>query len=145
MKHIWRKGISYLFLLLLLVTTGCASLGPIYSKVDKIPDNAGLVYFYRPSSFIGGGVSYDIKDGDTVVTTLYNGGYYPHFSAPGEKEFWARTESKSSITLDVKSGQTYYVKGGVGVGFFVGRPHLMVVDPAVAEKEIGECKLIVEK
>jgi len=142
MKRIWLKGMKYLFLLSLLLLTGCASLGPVYSKVDKIPDNAGLVYFYRPSSFVGGGVSYDIKNGDTVITTLYNGGYYPYFSAPGEKEFWAKTESKSSITLDVKTGQTYYVKGEVGVGFFVGRPHLMVVAPEIAEKEIEDCKFI---
>lgn len=144
MKRIWLKGMNYLFLLPLLLVTGCASLGPVYSRVDKVPDNAGLVYFYRPSSFVGGGVSYDIKNGDTVITTLYNGGYYPYFSAPGEKEFWAKTESKSSITLDVKPGQTYYVKGEVGVGFLVGRPHLMVVAPEIAEKEIVDCKLITD-
>jgi len=140
-KHL-IKVVNYSFFLLLFFVTGCASLGPVYSKVDKIPDNSGLVYFYRPSSFVGGGVSYDIKNGDTVITTLYNGGYYPYYSAPGEKEFWAQTESKSSITLDVKTGQTYYVKGEVGVGFLVGRPHLMVVASEVAEKEIVECKLI---
>lgn len=142
MRRIWRKGINYLFFLPLLLMTGCASLGPNYSKVDLIPNNSGLVYFYRPSSFVGGGVFYDIKNGETVITTLYNGGYYPYFSASGEKEFWAQTESKSSITLDVKTGQTYYIKGEVGVGFLVGRPHLMVVAPEIAEKEIADCKLI---
>jgi hypothetical protein len=91
---------------------------------------------------MGGGVSYDVKTGDTVITTLYNGGYYPYFSAPGEKEFWAQTESKSSVTLDVKTAQTYYIKGEVGVGFLVGRPHLMVVAPEIAETEIADCKLI---
>ena len=142
MKRIYIKGVNYFFLLPLLLITGCASLGPVYSKADKIPDNSGLVYFYRPSSFYGFAASYDIKNDDTVITTLYNGGYYPYFSTPGEKEFWAKTESKSSITLDVKIGQTYYVKGEVGVGFLVGRPHLMVVTPEIAEKEIVDCKLI---
>ena len=47
-----------------------------------------------------------------------------------------------SVTLDVKAGQTYYIKGEVGVGFLVGRPHLMVVAPDIAEKEIADCKLI---
>jgi Protein of unknown function (DUF2846) len=142
MKSCWRASSNYLLLSSFLLVTGCASLGPVYSKADKIPDNAGLVYFYRPSSFIGGGVSYDVKTGETVITPLYNGGYYPYFSAPGEKEFWAQTESKSSVTLDVKTGQTYYIKGEVGVGFLVGRPHLMVVAPEIAEKEIADCKLI---
>jgi len=142
MKRICIKGVNYHFLLTLLLITGCASLGPVYFKADKIPDNSGLVYFYRPSSFFGSGVSYDIKNDDTVITTLYNGGYYPYFCAPGEKEFWAEIETKSSITLDVKTGQTYYVKGEVGVGFLVARPHLMVVTPEIAEKEIVGCKLI---
>jgi hypothetical protein len=144
MKSYWQTRLNYVLLSSLLFITGCvtASRGPVYSKVDKIPENAGLVYFYRPSSFIGGAIVYDIKTGETVITTLHSGGYYPHFSAPGEKEFWAQTESKSSVTLDVQAGQTYYIKGEVGVGFLVGRPHLMVVAPEIAEKEIADCTLI---
>lgn len=144
-----RNKASFMSMIILLgvvlLLSSCASLGPAYQKADKIPEGAGLVYLYRPSSFVGGGVSYDIKVGETVITTLYNGGYYSYFAKPGEVEFWAKTESKSSVTLDVKAGQTYYLKGTVGVGFFVGRPHLMVVSTDVGEKEIVECKLIPEK
>ena len=142
MKSFWRTSLNYLRLSSFLLIIGCASLGPVYSKVDKIPDNRGLVYLYRPSSFFCGGFTYNVKTGDRIITTLYNGGYYPYFSAPGEKEFWAETESKSSVTLDVKPGETYYIKGEVGVGFLVCRPHLMAVDPEIAEKEIVDCKLI---
>jgi hypothetical protein len=142
MKSFWRTSLNYLLLSSFLLITGCASLGPVYSKVDKIPDNGGLVYLYRPSAFFGGGMSYHVKTGDRIITTLYNGGYYPYFSAAGEKEFWAETESKSSVTLDVKPGETYYIKGELGVGLLVHRPHLMPVDPGIAEKEIVDCKLI---
>jgi hypothetical protein len=48
------------------------------------------------------------------------------------------------VTLDVKAGGVYYVKGTVGVGFFVGRPHLIVVPQSIGETEITECKLIPE-
>ena len=144
-----RNKVSFMSIIILLgvalLLSSCASLGPTYQKTDKIPEGTGLVYLYRPSSFIGGGVSYDIKVGETVITTLYNGGYYPYFAKPGEVELWAKTESKSSVTLDVKAGQIYYLKGTVGVGFFVGRPHLMVVSTDVGESEIAECKLIPEK
>jgi len=142
MKSFWRTSLNYLLFSSFLLITDCASLGPVYSKVDKIPDNRGLVYVYRPSSFFGGGFSFNVKTGETVITTLSNGEYYPYFSPLGEKEFWAQTESKSSVTLDVKAGETYYIKGELGVGFLVGRPHLMVVDPEIAEKEIVDCKLI---
>lgn len=62
----------------------------------------------------------------------------------GEVEFWAKTESKSAVTIDVKTGQAYYLNGTVGAGILVGRPHLMVVSEEVGQKEISEYKLIPE-
>lgn len=139
-----RGAITAILIAGVLWGSGCATLGPVYTKVDKVPQDRGLVYIYRPSSIMGSGVAYDVKVGDNVVTTLHSGGYFPYFSTPGEVEFWAKTESRSAVTIDVKSGQVYYIKGSLGVGFFVGRPHLMVVPADVGEKEIAECKLIPE-
>lgn len=140
-----QKLVGIALVLIALTLTGCASLGPAYQKVENFPEDKGLVYIYRPSSFIGGGVSYDVKVGEAPVTTLYNGGYYPYFVKPGEVEFWAKTETKSAVTLDVKPGQEYYVKGTVGIGILVGRPHLMVVQPEIGATEISGCKLIPEQ
>ena len=142
MRHGYRSLAVLLVGVLLL--GGCATLGPVYRPVDAIPDGMALIYIYRESQFIGAGVAYDVKVGETVVTTLHSGGYYPYFVKPGEVELWARTEAKSAVTVDVKAGEVYYVKGEVGVGFFVGRPHLRVVAREKGEKEIKECKLIPE-
>jgi hypothetical protein len=149
MKSFWRTRLNYLLLSSFLLLTGCATiagpmwlLSPVYSKVDKIPDGAGLVYFYRPLAFFGFAIVYNVKTGENVITPLYNGGYYPYFSAPGEIVFWAETYQTSSVTLDVKAGQTYYIKGEVGSWLHSRTPHLMVVAPEIAEKEIVDCKLI---
>ncbi|WP_225072842.1 DUF2846 domain-containing protein [Desulfuromonas sp. CSMB_57] len=139
-----RKAVVVLTLLALALLAGCANLGHVYQE-ELVPQNKGVVYIYRPSRFIGGGVSYDVKVGETPVTTLYNGGYFPYFSDPGEVEFWAKTESRSAVTLDIKAGETYFVKGTVGVGLLVGRPHLTVVPNEAAGKEIADCKLIPDK
>jgi hypothetical protein len=144
-KSLIRNAIVVGSLLLLTLLSGCANLGPVYTKVDMVPPNKGLVYIYRPGSFVGGGISYDVKVGDAPVTTLYNGGYFPYFSNPGEVEFWAKTETKSAVTLDVKAGETYFIKGTIGVGFLMGRPHLLVVPNDLGAKEIADCKLIPEK
>ena len=40
--------------------------------------------------------------------------------------------------MDIKKGETYCVKGGVGIGFFVGRPNLEIVDMDMCKKEIVE-------
>jgi hypothetical protein len=130
---------------LVMAQFGCASLGKSFELVTGTPSDQSVVYIYRPSSFVGGGVSYTVYSGKKAITKLYNGGYYPYVTAPGEVELWAETESKSSVTVDVKAGETKYVKGTVGVGFFIGRPNLSIVDPAVAQTEIKECKLIPEE
>lgn len=144
-----KKGkINYFYILIIssfIFLQGCATLGPAFQKTETIPDGVGLVYIYRPDSFIGAAVAYDVKVGETVITELPNGGYFAYFSNPGEVEFWAKTESKSAVTLDIKQNQIYYIRGTIGVGFLVGRPHLMVVTPEVGEKEISECKMIIPK
>ena len=68
--------------------------------------------------------------------------YIPYHADPGELELWAKTESTSSVTVDVKAGDTAYVRGSVGVGFFVGRPSLEMVDRSTGEREVRECKLL---
>jgi len=143
-----KEKINYFYIFLIssfIFLQGCATLGPAFQKTETIPDGVGLVYIYRPDSFFGAAVAYDVKVGETVITELPNGGYFAYFSNPGEVEFWAKTESKSAVTLDIKQNQIYYIKGTIGVGFLVGRPHLMVVTPEVGEKEISECKMIIPK
>ena len=128
------------------VMSGCATSGPAFQKVENIPADKGLVYIYRSPSFKGAAVSYDVhvknNGNDKVVTNLKNGGYFPYLASAGENELWAKTEAKSSVTLDVKPGETYYVKGGIRMGFAVGRPELTMQSADVGASEIGECKLL---
>lgn len=125
----------------LLLIPNCAT-GPKFTKIEIIPENMGLVYIYRPGKVMGAAVSYQIKANGVPITRVNPGGYYAYLAKPGEIEFLAKTESSSSITIDVKPGETYYIKGTVGVGFFVGRPHLVLVPTEVGEKEIEKCKLL---
>ncbi|OLC39396.1 MAG: hypothetical protein AUH81_01580 [Candidatus Rokubacteria bacterium 13_1_40CM_4_69_5] len=77
-------------------------------------------------------------------TAAQGTGYYPYITDPGEVELWAKTEAKASVTLDVKPGGVYFVKAGLAVGFFVGRPRLQVVPREEGELEIAECCNLVE-
>lgn len=108
--------------------------GPAYLKGDKIPDDAGLVIFYRQDLGERYYDRFDIKIGAVFITRLYFGSYYPYLSTIGEKEFQLDGHSKSAVTLDVKPGQTYYIKTEGG--------HLRTVDKEIAEKEIADCMLI---
>jgi hypothetical protein len=127
----------------LFLLTSCAT-GPAFKKIETIPENMGLVYIYRSGKMMGAAISYKLRANGVVVTTLTPGGYYPYITKPGEIEFSAKTEATSSVTIDVKPGETHYIKGTIGVGFLVGRPHLVVVPTDVGEKEIAKCKLLQE-
>ena len=94
---ILRTGAVLIALGALLHTQGCGpTRGQFYTKVANVPADKAVVYLYRPSSFSGSGVSYDVKanedeDEEEVVTRLYNGSYYPYVTKPGEIEFSAET------------------------------------------------------
>lgn len=131
-------NIALLFVAVLLLAS-CAT-GRVYQKVDKIPDGMGVVYIYRTSGY-GRLVLPEVNANEAAITKLITGGYYPYFSKPGEVEFSAKTETKSSVTLYIKAGQTYYIRGSIVSGAFIGRPLLTLVSPKVGEKEIADCKL----
>jgi hypothetical protein len=124
----------------IILITGCAT-GPSFKKVETIPEAVGLVYIYRPMSPIGSGVSYEVRADGVPLVTLLSGEYFVYYAQPGEVEFSARTESTSAITVDIKAGQTYYLKCTLSVGITVGRPQLVIVSPAIGESEVAGCKL----
>ncbi len=140
-RFVSSKLILMLLLLGLLLLSSCAT-GPKFAKVDSIPEDKGVVYIYRPASPVGMAVVYQVIANAAVIMPLQNGGYYAYFAKPGENEFQAATETVSSVTLDVKPGQTYYIKGTLGVGFAMGRPRLAIVPADVGEKDIANCKLL---
>lgn len=134
-----RNMILMSFVVLL---SACGSLGHKFDGLQKPASDEALIYYYRPSKFIGGGVYYDVEENKEVVTTLYNGGYYFHRTTPGEKHVEASTEGKAELFFTAEKGKTYFVRGKVNVGVLMGRPSLRLVPEEKALKEIQECKII---
>jgi len=113
---------------------------PGFPKGDKIPDNAGLVFVYNSGSFLGGKYPYHIvENGGISITPIYGGSFYPFLSLIGEKEFRLGNSSQGSVILNVKSGQTYYIK--IVEKAFKGS-YLSIVDNEIGEKEIDGLFLI---
>jgi hypothetical protein len=131
-------------LIIVLMISNCASLQPTgnaFTKVDTFEKEKGLVYIYRPWLFSGGGIFYEVKNNDQTLVELSNGTYRPVFVKPGENTFTAKTVGSASITIDIKEGESYYLKSNVLVGPIMGKPFLTLVPKEVGEKEISECKL----
>jgi hypothetical protein len=125
----------------LVVLSGCATLGAPYAPDNSIPTDRGAVYVYR-TSVIGAAIKPTVMANKVALLELPPNGYFVYRAAPGELTLEQKTEATTSVTLDVKAGETYYVRGSIGMGFFVGHPRLIVVSKEEGEKEIVHCKLI---
>ena len=128
--------------ILMSFLSGCGSLGKKFENTILPPKDEALIYYYRPSHFVGSAISYDVKENGEIITTLYNGGYYPHITKAGEKTSTAETEATEAIYFSAEKGKTYYVRGGVDMGAFVGRPSLKLIPPEQAQEEIQDCRII---
>jgi hypothetical protein len=128
-----------------LLLSGCVTLGAQYSAAGAAPPNRATVYVYRPAAMapaLSPTVAPTVSANGVPLAELPAHGYFVYYAAPGELELAEHTEAKTSVTLDVKAGETYYVKGTFGMGFFIGHPHLVLVGKDVGEKEIKDCKLV---
>lgn len=143
---------KYLFFILLpFLFIGCSvKTGAKFSQFDK-PQNSkdSLIYIYRPSAFAGSAVDYDVfienkNLGLKRIGTLGNGTYLKTLAPANQYEIWAKTEAKVELLLDVKDRQIYCLKGGVGFGFFIGRPTFEWVGSEQCKKEIAETKISLE-
>ena len=123
-----------------LLLSSCASVQreAAPSQADRPERGKGLVIFYRERHFTGGGVSYKVLDNGTRIGGLPNGAYFVYQATPGVHKFTASTEVTDEKPLTVEAGKTYYVRGEVQMGVFVGRPHLIIVDRQEAAGAITE-------
>ena len=125
-----------------LLSAGCATLGPAYTPDSNAPRDKATVYVYRSPAMGGAAVSYTATVNGVDVSSLPSGGYFVYYAKPGENAFSAKTETTTSVTVDAKAGETYYVKGTIGMGVFVGHPHLVQVSNDQGAQEVVKCKLV---
>jgi hypothetical protein len=96
---------------LVAIISGCASVTKQAQNVFPEPQaDKGLVYFYREPKFIGGAISYNIRDKQTnqVIGAIANGTYFFYFATPGQHIFVASTEADSARAIQVEGGKIYY-------------------------------------
>ena len=135
---------KFLFLACLFFLSGCAT--PMLASLQKHPGhyipandpNKGLIYIYRESAYIGTirGIYVDING--KRAGALNSGTYFVYETGPGEivisLENWL---GKNPFrVINVESGKTYYVQGGIKMGLWDADLFIQVVD-----KEEGEANI----
>ncbi len=105
------------------------------------PEGKGLVVFFREKKFAGSAIRYKVREGTTELGTLISGGYFVHVADPGAHAYTVHSEAKDVLNLEVEAGETYFVIGGVTMGFMAGRPNLSPSDQAAFDGMKDKLKL----
>ncbi len=97
------------------------------------PDMA-IVYIYRDKAFAGMALRPTVMlDGKDLVN-IGNGRVYKGFFAPG-KYLFQMDDKKSGANLDLKAGDTIYMRVEIVPGLWKGGGRLMLMDPKQGEYE----------
>lgn len=126
-----------------LFMIGCSSSAVTIHDSYTLPEvkyDKGLVYFYRPKKMTGAAISYDVHWNAQTIGAIKNGTFFHTYVDPGMQTFWAKTEAKKQVILNIETGKTYYVRCRIGFGVLVGRPKFEVVNEAVGRVEVLDCK-----
>lgn len=100
-----------------------------------LDEGVAVVHFYR-SGGPGALVGYDVRVDDEVICRISNNSKESvKVKALGNTKFWASTESRDEVQINLQPGRHYYVRCGVDMGIVVGRPSLTLVDNITGEME----------
>jgi hypothetical protein len=104
----------------------------------------GTVIFYRTRSAKGGAIGLNITGGDKgTVGVLKNGSKIVKDMPVGEFTFVVNSPSiagQDSVTINVKAGKTYYVKGATKWGWPAARPGFTLMDEKKGKAESDKIK-----
>jgi hypothetical protein len=131
-----------------LLLTNCGSSKSVVSVAGdvaiseyQLSDDCALLHFYRPATKIGVAVSFGVHlDDDVVFLAKYNSKTTVRVTKEGLKTLWATTESRAELPVDIKLGNEYFIRCNLGVGVFVGRPRLALVDNNDGRKQFIKIK-----
>jgi len=137
-RGLWM-GLAMMAAIVLLTNCGSqknvAALSPDY----QLTDDCALLHLYRPKTMIGFAVSYGVHlDDEDVFLAKNNSKTTVRITSAGLKTVWGQTEARSEVSVDIQLGHEYYVRCGLGMGAFVGRPRLVIVDNKEGKKQFDK-------
>lgn len=129
--------------------TGCGSAnGPQFTKFDKPKEGKSLLYIYRGTSILGGGLSPNIHktdlnaSKDEIIGELVLSSYIKTELDVGKKyQIWAKTEAKNEVDIDAKANEIYCVENYFSVGIVIHHPQFKIWPLETCTAEIQKTKL----
>jgi hypothetical protein len=100
-------------------------------------DSPATIFFYRAKRFQGSALKPSVFVDDAAVGNLHNGDSLKFSLKPGKHRIYS-TDKSTGIDLEVKPGETYYVRVDILVGFWKGHGGVTLVDPQQGKYELGQ-------
>jgi hypothetical protein len=94
----------------------------------------GTVIFFREKKFAGSAIRYKVRENGVELCKVKSGTFCTVTVPVGKHEYLVHSEAKDALTLEVESGETYYVLAGISMGFMAGHPNLSPSDKATFDK-----------
>jgi hypothetical protein len=107
--------------------------------IGQPPEGMGQVVFFRPGG-MGGIMGCQINENGARVSALGSSRYFVTPATAGTHEYYAQSEAKDTLTLEVEPGETYYVRCKIKMGIMVGRPNISPSSPEEFAKYSGKLK-----
>ncbi len=114
------------------------ALSSISAELPQAKEDKGLIIFFRENAFKGGAIRFNLNHGQEPIGALASGTTLHRYVDPGQQTFWSQAISQDSVTVDVKAGETYYIRGVVQMGLVAGRPKLTIVSESEARPAIAK-------
>jgi hypothetical protein len=105
--------------------------------VPTVEQAPATIYFYRPRRFQGSALKPTVFVDDARSGQLHNGDSIKVSVIPGDHRIYS-TDKSTGIELNAKSGQTYYVRVDIQVGFWKGHGGVTLVDPQQGKYETSQ-------
>ena len=114
------------------------------AKTFESPENRGTVFLYRTGRAVGAAGQLSVKENGVDAGGTGPGTFFRWDMSPGIYTFLSSTsESSATVQLDVKAGQTYFIRQDARMGIQSGRVTMVEVDPEKGKSEVKGCKLLV--
>lgn len=115
----------------------CAATGPKFTEVEasfpQLRAGQGRIFFYRNPGGMGLALKPDIRLAGVVVGEVEPGGFFFVDRPAGRYRASARTEVENSVDIDLREGESAYVRLSITMGLFAGHPQLTLVNPVEAK------------
>ena len=141
-----KKRRNILLLLVVLVCSGCASIGQFTSfpdqRVNVENPSKARIYVMRPAVFMGAAIAMSVKDGDQIIGVTKGGNYLCWERNPGDVVLTSKSENEVTLRFHVDEGKSYYILQRVEIGLITSRTKLELIGEVEGKKDLSQCSAL---